>query len=92
VPGKLNRFKRAPRACCAVATAGTRCWWSSSAPTTARCPQRRHRLIQDIGFAPFFAGGASNACLTETGGPLQLRGIDVADATAAFAQAMGTAW
>ena len=50
------------------------------------------RLIQDLGFAPFFAGGASNACLTETGGPLQLREIDVADATAAFARAVGTNW
>ncbi|GAA3341711.1 NADPH-dependent F420 reductase [Amorphoplanes nipponensis] len=49
------------------------------------------RLIQDIGFAPFFAGGASNACLTETGGPLQLREIDVADATAVFAQVVGVA-
>jgi 8-hydroxy-5-deazaflavin:NADPH oxidoreductase len=46
------------------------------------------RLIQDIGFAPFFAGGASNACLTETGGPLQMREVDVTDATAAFAQAV----
>jgi predicted dinucleotide-binding enzyme len=50
------------------------------------------RLIQDIGFAPFFAGGASNACLTETGGPLQMREVDVADATAIFARAVGTAW
>lgn len=50
------------------------------------------RLIQDIGFAPFFAGRASNACLTETGGPLQMREIDVADATAAYAQVVGTAW
>ena len=48
------------------------------------------RLIQDIGFAPFFAGGAGNACLTETGGPLQMREIDVTDATAAFAQAVTT--
>jgi predicted dinucleotide-binding enzyme len=44
------------------------------------------RLIRDIGFAAFFAGGASNACLTEAGGPLQLREVDVADATAAFAE------
>jgi predicted dinucleotide-binding enzyme len=50
------------------------------------------RLIQDVGFAPFFAGGASNACLTETGGPLQLREVDVADATATFAQAVGAGW
>jgi predicted dinucleotide-binding enzyme len=49
------------------------------------------RLIRDLGFAPFFAGGASNACLTEAGGPLRMREIDVADATAAFAQAVGTA-
>lgn len=46
------------------------------------------RLIQDIGFAPFFAGGAGNACLTETGGPLQMREINVTDATAAFALAV----
>ncbi|MFI7542088.1 NADPH-dependent F420 reductase [Actinoplanes sp. NPDC049599] len=50
------------------------------------------RLIQDVGFAPFFAGGGSNACLTETGGPLQLREVDVADATATFAQAVGANW
>jgi predicted dinucleotide-binding enzyme len=50
------------------------------------------RLIQDIGFAPFFAGGASNACLTEAGGPLRMREVDVADATATFAQVVGTAW
>jgi 8-hydroxy-5-deazaflavin:NADPH oxidoreductase len=46
------------------------------------------RLIQDIGFAPFFAGGAGNACLTETGGPLQMREVDVTDATAVFARAV----
>ena len=46
------------------------------------------RLIREVGFAAFFAGGASNACLTETGGPLQLREVDVADATAAFAEAV----
>jgi len=50
------------------------------------------RLIQDVGFAPFFAGQASNACLTETGGPLQMREVDVADATAIFARAVGTTW
>ena len=49
------------------------------------------RLIQDVGFAPFFAGGASNACLTEIGGPLRMCEVDVADATATFAQAVGTA-
>ncbi|MEU8614858.1 NAD(P)-binding domain-containing protein [Actinoplanes sp. NPDC048791] len=49
------------------------------------------RLIQDLGFAPFFAGGASNACLTEAGGPLRMREIDVADATAVFAEAVGSA-
>jgi predicted dinucleotide-binding enzyme len=47
------------------------------------------RLIQDIGFAPFFAGGAKNALLIETGGPLQRCEIDVADATEAFAAALG---
>jgi predicted dinucleotide-binding enzyme len=46
------------------------------------------RLIEDVGFAPFFAGGSVNACLTETGGSLQLREVDVADATAVFAQAV----
>ena len=50
------------------------------------------RLIQDLGLTPFFAGGASDACLTETGGPPQSREIDVADATAAFARAVGTNW
>jgi predicted dinucleotide-binding enzyme len=50
------------------------------------------RLIQDVGFAPFYAGGASNACLTETGGPLQMREVDVADATATFARAVGSSW
>lgn len=50
------------------------------------------RLIQDIGFAPFFAGGASNACLTETGGPLRMREVDVADATAEFARVVGANW
>ena len=48
------------------------------------------RLIQDLGFAPFFAGGASNACLTEAGGPLRMREIDVADATAVFAEVVGS--
>ncbi|MEU4215001.1 NAD(P)-binding domain-containing protein [Actinoplanes sp. NPDC026623] len=46
------------------------------------------RLIEDVGFAPFFAGGVTNACLTEAGGPLRLREVDVADATAVFAQAV----
>lgn len=46
------------------------------------------RLIQDVGFAPFFAGSAENACLTETGGPLQQQEIDVVEATAAFAEAL----
>ncbi|AGZ41280.1 NADPH-dependent F420 reductase [Actinoplanes friuliensis] len=50
------------------------------------------RLIQDAGFAPFFAGRASNAGLTETGGPLQMREVDVADATATFALAVGSNW
>jgi predicted dinucleotide-binding enzyme len=47
------------------------------------------RLIQDVGFAPFFAGGSANALLVETGGPLQQREIDVCDATEAFAAAIG---
>jgi predicted dinucleotide-binding enzyme len=46
------------------------------------------RLIQDVGLAPFFAGSAGNACLTETGGPLQDQEIDVVEATAAFAEAL----
>jgi predicted dinucleotide-binding enzyme len=50
------------------------------------------RLIQDVGFAPFFAGGASNACLTETGGPLRMSEVDVADATAEFARVIGSSW
>ena len=47
------------------------------------------RLIQDIGFAPVFAGDAHTAALTETGGPLRLREVDIADATAVLAQAFG---
>ena len=50
------------------------------------------RLIQDVGFAPFFAGRASNACLTEAGGPLRMSEVDVADATAAFARVVGAGW
>jgi len=46
------------------------------------------RLIRDLGFAPFYAGGAEAARLTETGGPLQQNEIDVADATAFLAHAL----
>jgi 8-hydroxy-5-deazaflavin:NADPH oxidoreductase len=46
------------------------------------------RLIRDLGFAPFYAGGAEAARLTETGGPLQMTEIDVADATMFLAQAL----
>ena len=46
------------------------------------------RLIRDLGFAPFYAGGDEAARLTETGGPLQLSEVDVADATEFLAQAL----
>jgi predicted dinucleotide-binding enzyme len=61
------------------------CTDSRSARVTAT------RLIQDVGFAPVFAGSAGTAALTESGGPLRMREVDVADATAILAQAMGTA-
>ncbi|MEU4557954.1 NAD(P)-binding domain-containing protein [Actinoplanes sp. NPDC023936] len=46
------------------------------------------RIIRDLGFAPFYAGGAKAARLTETGGPLQSREVDVRDATDALAEAL----
>jgi predicted dinucleotide-binding enzyme len=45
-------------------------------------------LVRDVGFAPIFAGGAHHACLTETGGPLQMREVDIVDATATLARAV----
>ncbi|MEV6342598.1 NAD(P)-binding domain-containing protein [Actinoplanes sp. NPDC051851] len=49
-----------------------------------------NRLICDLGFAPFFAGGPSAARLTETGGPLQRREIDVRDAKDVLAEALAS--
>ena len=46
------------------------------------------RLIRDIGFAPVYAGGAHAALLTETGGPLRMREVDVVDATDVLAEAL----
>ncbi|WP_229072898.1 NADPH-dependent F420 reductase [Actinoplanes sp. DH11] len=48
------------------------------------------RIIRDLGFAPFYAGGAKAARLTETGGPLQSCEVDVKDATDALAEALST--
>ncbi|GIE99309.1 NADPH-dependent F420 reductase [Paractinoplanes rishiriensis] len=46
------------------------------------------RLIADLGFAPFYAGGAETARLTETGGPLQMTEVSVQDATQMLAYAL----
>lgn len=46
------------------------------------------RLIRSLGFAPYYAGGAENARLTETGGPLQLAECNVLDAKDVLAQAL----
>ncbi|MEU4426253.1 NAD(P)-binding domain-containing protein [Actinoplanes sp. NPDC024001] len=46
------------------------------------------RIIRELGFAPFYAGGAKAARLTETGGPLQSREVDVQDATEVLAEAL----
>ncbi len=48
------------------------------------------RIIQELGFAPFFAGGPEAARLTETGGPLQRREVDVQDAKDVLAEALAT--
>ncbi|BBH68103.1 hypothetical protein ACTI_47880 [Actinoplanes sp. OR16] len=48
------------------------------------------QIIRELGFAPFYAGGAKAARLTETGGPLQAREVDVQDATDALADALAT--
>jgi hypothetical protein len=46
------------------------------------------QIIRDLGFAPFYAGGAETARLTEPGGPLQMTEVDVGQATDALAEAM----
>ncbi|GIF14415.1 NADPH-dependent F420 reductase [Actinoplanes teichomyceticus] len=48
------------------------------------------QIIHDLGFAPFFAGGPPAARLTETGGPLQMREVDVQDAKDVLAEALAT--
>ncbi|WP_436529700.1 NADPH-dependent F420 reductase [Actinoplanes sp. HUAS TT8] len=48
------------------------------------------RIIQELGFAPFFAGGPEAARLTEPGGPLQNLEVDVQDAKDALASALAT--
>ncbi|BCJ40636.1 hypothetical protein GCM10010168_73760 [Actinoplanes ianthinogenes] len=48
------------------------------------------RIIQELGFAPFFAGGPEAARLTEPGGPLQMREVDVKDAKDVLAEALAT--
>ncbi len=48
------------------------------------------QIIQELGFAPFFAGGPEAARLTETGGPLQMREVDVKDAKDVLAAALAT--
>jgi predicted dinucleotide-binding enzyme len=45
-------------------------------------------IIRDLGFAPVYAGGAHAALLTETGGPLRMREVDVKDATDVLAEAL----
>ncbi|GLW31651.1 NADPH-dependent F420 reductase [Actinoplanes regularis] len=47
-------------------------------------------IIQELGFAPFFAGGPEAARLTETGGPLQMCEVDVKDAKDVLAAALAT--
>lgn len=46
------------------------------------------QIIRDLGFAPVYAGGPHAALLTETGGPLQRREVDVMDATDVLAEAL----
>jgi hypothetical protein len=46
------------------------------------------RLIRELGFAPYYAGGAETARLTETGGPLQQAECSVLDAKDLLAQAL----
>ncbi|MFI1988484.1 NADPH-dependent F420 reductase [Actinoplanes sp. NPDC020271] len=48
------------------------------------------RIIQELGFAPFFAGGPEAARLTEPGGPLQQLEVDVQDAKDVLAEALAT--
>ncbi|GID31906.1 NADPH-dependent F420 reductase [Paractinoplanes brasiliensis] len=45
-------------------------------------------LIRDMGFAPFYAGGAEAARLTEPGGPLQQNEVDVFHAQDVLADAL----
>ena len=45
-------------------------------------------IIRDLGFAPFYAGGAEAARLVEPGGPLQLTEVDVSRATDTFAETL----
>ncbi|MEU4237279.1 NAD(P)-binding domain-containing protein [Actinoplanes sp. NPDC026619] len=46
------------------------------------------RLIRELGFAPYYAGNAEAARLTETGGPLQLTECNVIDAKDILAHAL----
>ncbi|MBL7258206.1 NADPH-dependent F420 reductase [Paractinoplanes lichenicola] len=50
--------------------------------------QAASTLIRDMGFAPFYAGGAETARLTEPGGPLQQHEVDVFHAQDALAEAL----
>ena len=50
--------------------------------------QAASRIIRDMGFAPFYAGGAEAARLTETGGPLQQYEVDVFRAQDVLADAL----
>ncbi|WP_433304137.1 NADPH-dependent F420 reductase [Actinoplanes sp. CA-030573] len=45
-------------------------------------------IIRELGFAPFYAGGAEAARLVEPGVPLQLTEVDVCRATFVLAEAM----
>jgi predicted dinucleotide-binding enzyme len=46
------------------------------------------RLIRELGFAPYYAGAAETARLTETGGPLQLAECNVLEAKDILAHAL----
>ncbi|WP_250034436.1 NADPH-dependent F420 reductase [Paractinoplanes maris] len=50
--------------------------------------QAASTLIRDMGFAPFYAGGAETARLTEPGGPLQRTEVDVFHAKDVLAEAL----
>lgn len=45
------------------------------------------QLVRDLGMAPMFAGGSDAAWVTEVG-PLQMREVDISDATALLARAL----